>query len=221
MRGQAHVATGQFVVGQGQRICCGHCKATRQSTNSGTYGTTEHHASRCASSDRSQCLGYTSYSNTGLANGFFTSGQLGGKKLRNLNRLVPSIERLRDGLDTALSATGWPLSFCETMQLKLAAALLQRPRVIVLSLLYDMVDLGVMNRILDALRGEAVTLVCFTNRAELLRLERRLWLGNAVQVACDTPEQFTALRDAALRDAAGAPPPQDSAGASGGQHGRA
>ncbi|MEO0880929.1 MAG: ABC transporter ATP-binding protein, partial [Pseudomonadota bacterium] len=53
--------------------------------------------------------------------------------------LEPVIAGLEDGLDTHLATTGWPLSISETMQLKLAGALLAHPRLLVLTQLFDLV----------------------------------------------------------------------------------
>ena len=106
------------------------------------------------------------------------------------------IERLHDGLDTRLSPTGWPLSYAETMQLKLAGALLARPRILVLSLLYDMIEEATMNRVLAALRGTDMTVICFTNRPEHLQVRGHLWLGVSQQVICGR-EQLLEFRELA------------------------
>jgi putative ABC transport system ATP-binding protein len=113
--------------------------------------------------------------------------------------LQDRIERLPDGFDTKLSTTGWPLSFAEAMQLKLAAALLTRPRILVLSLLYDMIEESTMNRILAALHGESLTLICFTHRAEHLQVTGHLWLGHARQVLCGR-EQMLEFREIASKE---------------------
>jgi putative ABC transport system ATP-binding protein len=106
------------------------------------------------------------------------------------------IERLHDGLDTGLSPTGWPLSYAETMQLKLAGALLARPRILVLSLLYDMIEEATMNRVLAALRGSDMTVICFTHRPEHLQVRGHLWLGISQQVICGR-EQLLEFRELA------------------------
>jgi len=81
--------------------------------------------------------------------------------------LEPIIARFDDGLDTQLASTGWPLSFPETMALKLAAALLDRPKILILTQLFDGVPGQIIARVTDALRKECgTTTVYFSNREE-------------------------------------------------------
>jgi hypothetical protein len=54
--------------------------------------------------------------------------------------LADTIATLDKGLDTPLASTGYPLSAVELQQLKLANALLERPRILVLSRLFDLLD---------------------------------------------------------------------------------
>ena len=79
-------------------------------------------------------------------------------------RLDTVIGELEDGLDTQLSATGWPLSIAETMQLKLAMAILARPRVLIMNQLFDMLDEEIIAAALDALPREE-TVIYFSNRS--------------------------------------------------------
>ena len=62
--------------------------------------------------------------------------------------LESTIRNLSEGLDTRIAATGWPLSITETMQLKLASAIIARPRVLVLTKIFDVMP---DNRLLDSL----------------------------------------------------------------------
>jgi hypothetical protein len=67
------------------------------------------------------------------------------------------------GLDTKLVGTGWPLTIVETMQLKLAAAIIARPRLLVLSQAYDAMPEVHLLRAMDALQERAsTTIVYFT-----------------------------------------------------------
>lgn len=82
--------------------------------------------------------------------------------------LGPTVAQLPNGLDTQLAATGWPLSTTETMQLKLAGAMLARPAVLVLNQLYDLLNPAVLSRSLDRLRDDAnTTVLYFSNRRHL------------------------------------------------------
>lgn len=85
------------------------------------------------------------------------------------------VAALPQGLDTRLSSSGYPLSVGETMALKLAGALLARPRVLMLSPLFDMVPPDRLDRVLDLLQAHGTTTLQFTARPEGLR--RDAWLG--------------------------------------------
>ncbi|MBN8817230.1 MAG: ABC transporter ATP-binding protein [Sphingomonas sp.] len=107
-------------------------------------------------------------------------------------RMVDVLERvglaerlggLPDGLDTVISTSGWPLSVGELMALKLAAALLARPRVLVLSPLYDLLPPARVDTVLEDLRGET-TILQFTRRPQGLKRDGALWLGEREQRRC-------------------------------------
>lgn len=104
---------------------------------------------------------------------------------------------LPDGLDTLLSSTGWPLSIEETMQLKLAGALLAEPRILVLSGLYDMMPVDQLNAVFDHLRDKPVTLIYFSNRPDDVELDGFLWLGRNEQRLLPDRASFDAVRAAA------------------------
>jgi ABC-type branched-subunit amino acid transport system ATPase component len=75
------------------------------------------------------------------------------------------ISRFEKGLDTPINLTGWPLSITETMLLKLAAAILAEPRVLILNQLYDLAPEDVMIRVLDYLKSDrSNTVIYFTRR---------------------------------------------------------
>ena len=79
--------------------------------------------------------------------------------------LEDAVSQLPEGLDTNLASTGWPLSITETMQLKLAAAIIARPRLLVLNQLYDVMSAEALSCSLDLLQANhAVTLIYFSNR---------------------------------------------------------
>ncbi|MEM9495157.1 MAG: ABC transporter ATP-binding protein [Pseudomonadota bacterium] len=105
--------------------------------------------------------------------------------------LEPVIAELEDGLDTKLAATGWPLSITETMQLKLAAAMLAKPRVLILNQLYDLMSPNCLRRAIDFLRSDpSLTVMYFSNRHENLGFEQFLYLGREKQTVHKTFEDF-------------------------------
>jgi putative ABC transport system ATP-binding protein len=111
--------------------------------------------------------------------------------------LVGLFERtamLPDGLQTPLSSTGWPLSLPKTMQLKLAGALLSKPRILVLSPLLDMVSLHRMEAVFRHLATSRTTVIYFTNRPEDVTLDAFLWLGREDQQIIRSRHEFDRLR---------------------------
>jgi putative ABC transport system ATP-binding protein len=79
--------------------------------------------------------------------------------------LEETVTQLSEGLDTPLASTGWPLSIAETMQLKLAAALIAAPRVLVLSQVFDAIPEQYLLQSLDLIRDRlGATVLLFTNK---------------------------------------------------------
>lgn len=102
------------------------------------------------------------------------------------------IGALPGGLDTALSSSGWPLSVGETMALKLAGAILARPRVLVLSPLYDLLPPDRLDRVLAELRQHGTTVLQFTERPAGLSRDAWLWLGETLQRRAASAVEATA-----------------------------
>jgi putative ABC transport system ATP-binding protein len=101
--------------------------------------------------------------------------------------LEAAIARLPQGLETRLSTTGWPLTISESMRLRLAAAIIARPRVLVLNQLYDVMPDEVLQRSLDLLQERSQTLVIyFTGRPRELGFTRYLHLGVHEQQVFDS-----------------------------------
>jgi putative ABC transport system ATP-binding protein len=101
--------------------------------------------------------------------------------------LEETITQLSDGLDTPLASTGWPLSIAETMQLKLAAAMIAAPRVLVLSQVFDAVPEQYLLRSLDLFRDElAATVLLFTNKHTDFDCSHYLYLDHDQQTLFDS-----------------------------------
>jgi putative ABC transport system ATP-binding protein len=91
--------------------------------------------------------------------------------------LADMIATLEKGLDTPLATTGYPLSAVELQQLKLANALLERPRILVLSRLFDLIDPEPIERAITELRSQAYsTVIYFSNRRIDLGFDRFLYI---------------------------------------------
>ncbi|WP_438727514.1 ABC transporter ATP-binding protein [Parasphingorhabdus sp. DH2-15] len=97
---------------------------------------------------------------------------------------------LRDGLDTVLSASGWPLSFAEVMQLKLASALCKEPNLLVLSPLFDMLDPEMLTRITDNLASKGSSIIYFSFRNAQFGDNAYLWLGKNKQIITNDHGEF-------------------------------
>ena len=88
------------------------------------------------------------------------------------------VRELEHGLDTVLSPIGLPLSAEETLRLKLAAALLAGPRILVVGEVFGLVDPSVWERVLAYAADRAeMTLVLFTGDATLPHVDRVLHVG--------------------------------------------
>ncbi|WOJ95158.1 ABC transporter ATP-binding protein [Congregibacter variabilis] len=97
--------------------------------------------------------------------------------------LAETVTQLSQGLDTELVGTGWPLSIVETMQLKLAAAIISKPRILVLTQAYDGMPEVFLLRAMDALQKNCeTTIVYFTYENIDLRFDHYLQLGYEQQV---------------------------------------
>jgi len=109
--------------------------------------------------------------------------------------LEQTMAELTDGLDTRIAATGWPLSIAETMQLKLASALVARPQVLVLNQLYDVIPPDSLRSAFDMLQtgsGGRATVLFFSNRESDLDFDRFLNLEAAEQRLFDSSRDFHA-----------------------------
>ena len=107
--------------------------------------------------------------------------------------LGPVVAQINGGLDRLIASTGWPLSIGEMMQLKLAAAILARPRVLVLSQLYDILPypvlIGALRKLRDAPDTET-TILYFSNREPTDDFSNFLYMGRSQQQLFDDPDAF-------------------------------
>jgi putative ABC transport system ATP-binding protein len=108
--------------------------------------------------------------------------------------LADTISTFEKGLDTPIAATGYPLSAVELQQLKLANALLEAPRILVLSRLFDLLDPEPLQRAIAALREQAYsTVIYFSNRRIDLGFDRFLYLEAHQQRYFDNFDDFNAV----------------------------
>lgn len=118
------------------------------------------------------------------------------------------IEELDEGLDTHISVTGWPLSINEVMRLKLASAILGKPKILVLNQLFDTLSEATLKAALAKLRemgDDAPTVIVFSAKERDLELDQYLLLGARRQSLFDRHAHFSeALKQPRLS------PPQPS-----------
>lgn len=105
--------------------------------------------------------------------------------------LTETIAELENGLDTEIATTGWPLSTIELMQLKLASAILARPRIMILNHLFDLLDEDDLARAITELRDNSnTTVICFSNRRADLGFEAFLYLENDQQTFYESFDDY-------------------------------
>jgi ABC-type bacteriocin/lantibiotic exporter with double-glycine peptidase domain len=118
--------------------------------------------------------------------------------------LTDAIAGLDKGLDTAVAATGFPLSTVELLKLKLASAILARPRVLVLTRLFDLIEAEDLARALTTLREQAFTTVIYFSARDaaigcshFLHMEAReqLWFDDFAAFAKARQERRSSAAD--------------------------
>jgi len=111
---------------------------------------------------------FLSLSGTGISRG----------KMFEVLRLVgleTAIRELPDKMQTTLTPRGRPLSQQETMRLKLAAALLADPKVLVLGSAFDLLDPASLARVLSEIaQRKQVTLIQFSARERLPQITHHI-----------------------------------------------
>lgn len=105
--------------------------------------------------------------------------------------LIDTMSKLEKGLDTPIAYTGYPLSAVEVQQLKLANALLEQPRILVLSPLFDLVSERHLAAAIRELREQAYsTVIYFSNRETDLGFDKFLYLDVEQQGYFEDFEHF-------------------------------
>ena len=109
--------------------------------------------------------------------------------------LASVLPGLPQGLDTKVAATGYPLSTVELLKLKLASAILARPRVLVLTRLFDLIESEHISSALAALREQAyTTVIYFSHRDAALGCDRFLHIEAREQRWFDSFADFAEAR---------------------------
>ena len=116
----------------------------------------------------------------------------GEQMMRALDQvgLSERIAGLPNGLDTQLASSGAPLTIAEVMELKLANALISRPKVLVLSELFDMMPTAILKSSLTLLKEADTTVLVFTERPEALEADGWMWIGHREQRRFSSHQQL-------------------------------
>jgi putative ABC transport system ATP-binding protein len=118
------------------------------------------------------------------------SSVLSALRLTGLDTVV---KYLPDGLDTHLSVTGAPLSIVEVLKLKLTAAVLSKPDILVLNQLFDMIPAATLRNVIATLNEqENITIIYFSHREDALGFEKFMLLATDEQTIIDNFSQFKA-----------------------------
>ncbi|MDX1949110.1 MAG: ABC transporter transmembrane domain-containing protein [Rickettsiales bacterium] len=102
-----------------------------------------------------------------------------------------TVESLKEGINTKVTHTGFPLSHPEVIRLKLAGAFISKPKILVIGELFDMVANARRERIMERLsKVEGLTLIYFTNRINLRTFDKFMYLGWQETKFFDTIEEL-------------------------------
>ncbi|MEM6640558.1 MAG: ABC transporter ATP-binding protein [Pseudomonadota bacterium] len=105
--------------------------------------------------------------------------------------LSDTVGQLDKGLDTEMAVTGWPLSMTETLRLRLASALIARPRILVIGPMYDVLPAVTLHRAMDSLQSCCnTTIVHFSLRHDNGDYSQYLYLGHEQQPMFDDFDSF-------------------------------
>ncbi len=117
-------------------------------------------------------------------------------KALQLTGLNAAVEQLKEGMETKIAPTGWPLTMAETMQLKLAAAIVAKPKILILGELYDTLNSAALKRSMDALQESyGTTILYFSTRLRDLGFTDFLYLSDQQQTMFDSFEGLCEATD--------------------------
>lgn len=116
-----------------------------------------------------------------LSNQFATHSEL--LQVLQLVELYEVIGMLPDGINTALKPYGHPLHFSEMIKLKLAAAILAQPAMLVINGLFDALGHAERERIMQRIVELPFTFIYFTNGRTIEGFDRYMLLNKHKQVS--------------------------------------
>ncbi len=117
--------------------------------------------------------------------------------------LSPAIDRLPNGLDTVLARCGDPLTPEQMLLLRVASALLDQPRLLILTPIADRLSLAQRQAVLDAVRRQpSLSFLQFSRRADIVGFDAALditateqrWFDDVRSLPPTTPALPSAVR---------------------------
>lgn len=103
----------------------------------------------------------------------------------------PTLEQLPEGLETHLLPSGYPLYWTDTLQVKIAFAVLTRPKIMVLTPLIDSLTRDHRRQILQYINSlEGTTLIYFSNRRDLDLFDRYFTVHPTHQACFNTLDEL-------------------------------
>lgn len=106
--------------------------------------------------------------------------------------LTERVSTMARGLDTMISPTGWPLTIEELLRLKLAAAIMDAPRLLVLTDLYELVDPEHVMAAIQEMRSKREVTVVIIRRADDLPGFEKGHINSTVLVSQDSARKSVA-----------------------------
>lgn len=115
-------------------------------------------------------------------------------RILELVHLKRVVDELEEGYNTHLTHNGYPLSQSETIRLKLAASLLIKPPILIMTELFDVVGYHIRLDILKTLQTfDDLTFILFTNRRDADFFEKYLYLTEETDMFVDGIEELRSL----------------------------
>ena len=125
--------------------------------------------------DNSGVLERTIEENLGLGDPAITRAAM--RTMLEVVNLETAVNNLPDGIETPLGAFGYPLSRSETIRLKIAAALLARPQVLVITQVFDSLTHHHRRTVVDYIVQQAdLTFINFSNRHDIAAYDEYLFV---------------------------------------------
>lgn len=136
--------------------------------------------------DSSEPLERTIAENLGLDDPAITRSAM--REVLDALGLSPAIDRLPQGLDSVLARCGDPLTPEQMLLLRIASALLDRPRLLILTPVADRLSQAQRQAVLDAVRRQPdLTYLQFSRRADLVGFDAALDITASEQRWFDDP----------------------------------